>query len=389
MFIRFSIFFLVIFDVLKAYIFTATPITQLLVLFPITLLGIFEAISKKSLINFFNSPLLIWVFWILYALINTFFINTFNPHRETNELVFIFSIVMCPIFVYLLCSEKLSTKTIINTLIFALSTRSIIALLFDQTGILGNDDFSRFGELFNANTLALGALINCILINMKRVFYNLKPIDFFFLILSVYILIITASVKSGLVFILYLVVALSSHFLEKRRTGIGLQLIMTFLVLGLFFNYFIVDSSLYLRAVEKFTLTEVDNNQLFDRRAAHYILGINIFWQNPIFGIGLRSFVSVTGNTSPLHSEYLSNLIELGLIGIILFLLFYYKIIKTLLITAESLNDQQSLFLHSLNLAVMALLFLGIWQYNNHLWWILTALVIRYVMANASRLKKI
>ena len=57
--------------------------------------------------------------------------------------------------------------------------------------------------------------------------------------------------------------------------------------------------------------------------------------------------------------------------------------------TAKSLKDQQSLFIHSMNLAVMAILFLGSWQYNIHVNWILTALVIRYTLANASRVKKI
>lgn len=64
-------------------------------------------------------------------------------------------------------------------------------------------------------------------------------------------------------------------------------------------------------------------------RAAHYVLGWETFVKNPITGIGLSNFQTVTGFYYQLHTEYMVQLCEGGLIGSFLWVLFMCGIIKS------------------------------------------------------------
>ena len=64
---------------------------------------------------------------------------------------------------------------------------------------------------------------------------------------------------------------------------------------------------------------------MFDGRAIQYEFGYEKFLENPYFGIGLNNYKQFDGYNLVLHSEYLVQLIENGLVGFILFFLFYCR----------------------------------------------------------------
>jgi len=119
---------------------------------------------------------------------------------------------------------------------------------------------------------------------------------------------------------------------------------------------------------------------MFDHRAAQYIIGWETFKNNPINGVGLSNFVNVSGYSTPLHSEYMVQISECGLIGVSLFALFYGYIIKKLiLIRSVFPSSKKTAEIHLLSILIMFVLFFGSWIYNNPMMWSLIALAVRFI----------
>lgn len=86
---------------------------------------------------------------------------------------------------------------------------------------------------------------------------------------------------------------------------------------------------------ERFTTDNYSTNQerigiktgtIFDEiageRLTYYVIGWNLFLENPITGIGLDEYQHATGGDYPMHVEYMKHLTEGGIIGAFLFLSF-------------------------------------------------------------------
>jgi O-antigen ligase len=79
-------------------------------------------------------------------------------------------------------------------------------------------------------------------------------------------------------------------------------------------------------------------------RAFMYDCGWDLFLEHPLTGIGLLNFrlQNALGIDLVLHSEYMVQICECGIIGSILFLIFYYGMAKRiiqLLISGENRQD--------------------------------------------------
>ena len=70
---------------------------------------------------------------------------------------------------------------------------------------------------------------------------------------------------------------------------------------------------------------------MFDGRALQYVDGFEVFKENIFTGIGLLNYSKIDQWGLVLHSEYLVQLIECGIIGVFLFLFFHIYIIRKLL----------------------------------------------------------
>lgn len=72
-------------------------------------------------------------------------------------------------------------------------------------------------------------------------------------------------------------------------------------------------------------------NTLLGDRAIQYEMGFGLFLMHPLTGIGITNFIPVSGYPIRLHTEYMVQLCENGIIGFSLLMLFYYLLIKKLL----------------------------------------------------------
>lgn len=78
--------------------------------------------------------------------------------------------------------------------------------------------------------------------------------------------------------------------------------------------------------------TEYETGTIFDlilgERIMYYVIGFEILPDNLIFGIGLWNFMKYNIFEMPFHSEYMVHLVEGGIIGFTLYIIFIGRIVK-------------------------------------------------------------
>lgn len=125
--------------------------------------------------------------------------------------------------------------------------------------------------------------------------------------------------------------------------------------------------------------------QFVGDRAPHYVLGWEIFKQHPVTGIGLNNFIHVSGYTERLHTEYMVQFTENGLIGFILFVLYNFWYIKNLNRLRRA-SENKSKAIIGLGW-IVALLFLEVtaWTYDMNAAFICSGVVASYVYSYNNR----
>lgn len=381
-FIGAAVFLLIIWDASKAYLGLEGALVQAVVLLPIVGLGLVQALSRAQVNRSTRLPLGIWWIWIIYSLTNTFLIEGFDPHRDTNSFVFVGSIILCPLLVLLISAKQLAIKTVLNVAIFALAVRMGMSILFDDVGYLGGDAYARLGSEFNANAIASGAVFAFALIALKGEMGRISWFDWIVTGISLYVLVLSGSVKfffAALLMFSFLLARSAAAALKSRRAR-------TFAILGVLLVsasvVWVPQSALYGRILDKYerSISAEKTEAMFDNRAAQYLIGYSAFEENPINGIGLRGFVAYSGHTAPLHSEYLVQLVEGGLIGSVLFLIFNLSIVRSLILGMKKrVIDRRIGRLCMLFLFVIGYLYLGLWSYNIPINWLVLAFILRII----------
>jgi hypothetical protein len=377
-----TILLIIIWDTLKAYLSFSSPLIQLFILTPFILIGLIVNFNTRFVKYFTSFPISFWIIWIIYALINTFIINGFHHHRNQSPLVFISAIIISFLFLIFIVSNKSNTFLLLNLLIWAYFIRLSLSFIFDSSAIIGNDVSDRLGVEFNSNSIANGALFLVVLIALKKIRYlKVNKIDIFIFGIAVLAIFLSASKK-----VFFSLTFFSLGYLFILRSKKNMKNIFRYLIfgsiIGLLFFISLKYTSVGSRITETFIKTQNADSpeKMFDSRATQFIYGMSIFSENPINGIGLSNFVFISKIPTPLHSEIMVQITECGIIGILLFLLFYGSIIKKLLkIHNEKLIYKKISELHILSIAIMFILFLGMPIYNIPMMWVLIALAIRFI----------
>lgn len=377
-----SLFILIIWDALKAYLSLSSPLVQIAFLAPVVLVGFIDNSTKRLWKNIFSPPCSVWLLWIIYALINTFLVEGFHHHRNQNPFVFISAILISYLFVVIIVSTKNGTDELLNVIIWSYIVRLLLSYMFDTSGVLGVDDISRFGVEFNANSIAFGAIFIVILISIKKIRQSrLSKIDYLMLVMPIISIIITASKKTFLSLIIF---AIGYVWITRAKHQIynmvRYALFLTVLVIG--FVYVINNTPVGKRMIDSFEKTSQakSTNRMLDNRINQYITGWQVFLKNPINGVGLANYVYASGYDTPLHSEYMVQIAEGGIIGSCIFILYYIIIvIKLIAIRKISPLKRKLSDTHSLSLVIMFCLFFGGWIYNIPMMWVLVALAIRFI----------
>lgn len=378
-----AIFIIIIWDALKTYLELNAPIIQAAILLPAILLGILDNLNRKFWKTVFSPPAIFWLLWIIYALINTFlFVGYYSSTEYSSPLVFVSSIFVSFLLLLFIIVCKSDTEDLINVLIFAFFCRLMLSIIFDTIAPSGVDYIQRFGKDFNSNIIGIGALFLVILILLKKISYEtLNILDYPMVLLALATAFLTASRKT---YVALLVLAAGFLYIVRSRSLAKNMLLAAIAAFILFSSItwtlkntavgerfvYAYEKTLYAREVEK----------MFDHRAGYFINGWAIFKEHPINGIGLRNYPYFNKSSLVLHTEYMVQLTECGLIGVLLFSLFYFHIVKyLLLIRRKTEHFKKTAETHFVSLLVMFFLFLGVWIYNMPMMWVLIALAVRFI----------
>lgn len=311
-------------------------------LFFMTLLSLVINFSDKHFRKLFLSkPIAIWGIWCVYAAINTYACGYTLEH--ITYPYFVVNKLICPLAV-LGASAFEFTKKSRKFLRFALWIFVVYVLigtfLMDSTYIEGGGDIegrSSLGNLLALNTIMI------LFFALMRYSYN-KDIG-----------------GAGLVLLLSFAVGIIVYSSTRKALGAGAILVIAFIISQISWN---VKSFLKLGAAVAFfsigytyvmehtpmgerlknlneetehfseKYDEIEDNlflQAMADRAPQYILGTELFLKQPVTGVGLMNFQSKADYPYRLHTEYMVQLCECGLIGSLLFLGFYFSILKHLI----------------------------------------------------------
>lgn len=163
------------------------------------------------------------------------------------------------------------------------------------------------------------------------------------------VIVLTQSRNSLGILGITLIASIIAYYSGKGKVFSARTVIFLFL-LSVFFlvlSPYIMDSAFVQRAMEAKEANEdsyyTQNNStgtIFDSivgdRLYYYLMGWQLFLENPLTGIGLSNFQFVTRGDFPLHTEYMVQLCEGGLVAACLWVAFIYYVLKGIVLFKEN-----------------------------------------------------
>jgi len=387
-----ALFVIIIWDALKTYMALSSPAIQAAILLPVILLGLLDNLNNRFWKSIFSPPAVFWLIWILYALINTFLIVGYYSSTEQSPFVFISSIIVAFLFFLFIIACKSSSRELINVLIFAFFCRLLLSFIFDTLEPSGVEYIKRFGTEFNSNIIAIGALFLISLIFLKYIIYeSFNAFDVCVSVISTLTIFLTASRKTYLALIVLIIgvvyITRSKYFIKNILLGA-----LVFIMLFFGITWTLDNTAVGKRLLQSYenTIYAKDVEKMFDSRAGYFINGWKLFKERPINGIGLKNYPYYNQSTHNLHTEYMVQMTECGLIGIFLFILFYWYIIKWLLLIRKVIIPHKVIAeTYLVFIVVMFSLFFGAWKYNIPIMWVMIALAVRFIKDTQEQLQNV
>lgn len=324
----------------------------------------------------FVKPLLIWWIWVVYALVNTFYIQgTLMPQDQI--VGFCTYIVAGPLLAYCIIEESRMHRVQISKYTgYVILLYLICALMIPRT----NDDGYGISAFGNIVPISIVFLIFVFAVRFVHKDITLKT---FCIItgLAVFFIFICATRKAfgGMVIVLLFT------YLSKVQKLSFKAILIPFLagLLVYILSDYILSSNLWVRfsdAGNESIVGEYKDNlflSLMDDRAIMYVTGWDIFLDNIWFGIGLRNFLNLGYYAYTLHTEYMVQLTECGIIGFTLFFYFYLRMAKGLFKSLR-LHTNESLVYWGGYLTIVFMSFTT-WTYNQPIFWVCIGFILSYI----------
>lgn len=287
-----------------------------------------KQVFKKML---FSKPIIIWIIWVIYSAINMMSKGFHNEYLSPS--FYIITKLFMPLVIMSVCAYEYNKNNykLTKTLLYIFCIYSIIGFFFMTI----NRSHTSDGAATLGNLLALNNLFIIFYAGLLYKWGELSAVKFIGFLVFVFVVIIASATRKalGAATILLLFVVLSNMRFNAKSF---LSVLLLALTLYVGTNYIMKNTlmgerlSMTEEAGEKFnTSNNLFLNFLGDR-ALFYIVGTELFYEHPISGIGLLNFTEETGTDYRIHSEYMVQLAENGLIGSTLFILFYVSLISAI-----------------------------------------------------------
>lgn len=337
--------------------------------------------------NILRSPAFIcWIILVAFSIVNSLMKGY---SAESGSLAFFKTNYIAPfVFFYVLILELERDYTnCLRVLFYALLTYIFLCL-----GSMSLDDDERIVAEGLKNLLPLHSTCLVFVGGLLYRNRNLSAVLFYFIVLLAIVVTMLSGTRKalGAIIILLTGIIINNGDNEKRSIGYYARLIFFFVILywgvGFIMDNTMIGSRLAGTA-EQSTVELVGNkkinmvlNTILGDRAIQYELGYLTFLKHPWTGIGLTNFMSVTGYPYRLHTEYMTQLCENGIIGFLLLMLFYFHLIRKLLVNYKKYGDDITIVLFGL----LAILFINItaWTYCTIFGMIYYAIILSHAYSN-------
>lgn len=356
----------------------------LLILTIVALLVNASSISKDK--KLFASPAFIcWALLVLFSFINSI---CHGINSRDGVLIFIQKNFLCP-FVFLISvllelhnNKYLCLKTILYAqLLFLFIGITHLSVSEDRVvaDLLGNGL-----PLMGSGCMLVAGILYC----EKKL--RGKGAVFVLIVFFCTLIIVLSATRKAFGAIVIILIGVLLGRVEKLKPGY-----VFFLIVVAFMAYHALDwivGNTFLgeritTSSDRFDVplssNPVINNFLMillGDRAIQYFIGTEIFHQHRLFGIGLLNYPSVSQTDYRLHSEYMVQLCENGIIGFSLLLIFYLILFKGIKKIWKKRGVKVFIYLSGL----LAILFLNLtaWTYDMSIAMIIYAIIINEIYSS-------
>ena len=273
----------------------------------------------------------IWLIWIIYSIANHIRVGMPPPGGISHVSFFVVYLIVPFISMWIAAYEMMTrSKELMSSLMS-------ILLLYLTWGLLYimiiPSTTERAGQVLG-NEFALAALailaIACISYNMRLIKGRTWLLVLILSTLAIF------SVSTRKAFGGELILLFMFYLSRNNRVTLGNVLKVSVMMLIVYFavNYVMENTMMGERfntleeEADKYNTTNSWFLSLLGDRALFYIKGWGLFLQHPVCGIGLNNFMAVTDYPMPIHSEYMVQLVENGVIGFLIYLIFIRALFK-------------------------------------------------------------
>lgn len=329
-----------------------------------------------------------WILWS--AFVALVWLNTGQNSTNLDTFGFLFLKIALPLISLIIsCRETYRNPQKFSIFLFCLYfAYSCTGFLFEERS---TSSALRGGGILG-NSLPLTTVCACFIACLceykgwlsKRVVYICVAV-------AMGCIFITATRKA---FVALLIILVNWYFVKNkfsgfvgmvRNVGIG---VAGYLLITQLLNNSVLGSRLVQTALEenKYNTTNSVVLDFLGDRAYFYIEGWKLFLDYPLCGIGLRNFMVVKNFPHPIHSEFMVQLTETGILGTLLYVVFYACIFR-LIIRAKTVSQNCDLTYCMLLSFVVCILFISLtsWVYEFSRYYVIFGLIIglsRYIIEN-------
>lgn len=272
----------------------------------------------------------IWGLWGIYTSIN-WLLN--RVESDVTPWIFIGNdiFLVWVALVVAIYESKINYYLTLKFVLYCFSCYVLLGLLF-QSG--AEYEMTGRGGAILGNMLPLTSISMVATASFMYVKKWLKLRTFILIVaLSVCAILLVATRKAlgGLV-ILILFILIAKYPLNNVKSWVYmLSLCLIFYIgLSVIMNYTVLGERMQSidDAASEFNTSNIAILDILGDRAYFYIRGIEVFMEHPLTGIGINNFMYIDSSELPFHTEYMTQLAENGILGTVLYILFYFSIFK-------------------------------------------------------------
>lgn len=299
---------------------------------------LFEKVVKST-------PVVLWAVWVTYSILNWTFGGRYN--MDMADPVYVVRRQLLPILTMVFAYYE-GARNQDRTILFVL----ILFAVYVSVGLIFQDrmtDQDSREDTILGNNLALDA---CALSFFAFLAYSKSliksPVFIGLVVLSVMGIFFLSTRKALGGFVI-----ITLFYFVTRFNVLNLKNVLIIAIAGVLSYYafsYVMSNTMMgerLLSIKDTSAVYVNSDNLFIRflgdRALFYITGWDIFLEHPVFGIGITNYKVYSGIDIPIHSEYIVELCENGIIGSILYICFNCSILMPIFSRLKSTGINREL----------------------------------------------